>query len=644
MILDKIKKPNDIHKIPLAEFPQLAEEIRSFLIESVSRTGGHLASNLGVVELTLALHNVLDFPDDKLIWDVGHQAYTHKILTGRKGEFETLRKEGGLSGFPKRGESNCDSFDAGHSSDSISAGLGYVYARDLLGENYHVVSVIGDGALTGGMAYEALNNAAELKTNFIIVLNDNNMSISPNVGGMSNYLSAIRTAEAYTGMKMSLNKAVKKIPRVGTAMVDAVRRTKSSIKQLFIPGMLFENMGLTYLGPVDGHNMRQMMRLFNEAKRVKGPVVVHVLTEKGRGYEPARQNPDMFHGIGPFDIKTGKPTQKKVCPGYTDVFADALCQVAAEEEKLVAITAAMPDGTGLKKFSQRFPDRFFDVGIAEEHAVSFAAGLALGGVVPVVAIYSSFLQRAVDQMLHDVCMQKLHVIFAVDRAGLVGADGETHQGTLDMAFFRLVPNLTIMAPKDFKELEDMLEFAVKLNKPVIIRYPRGGEDSKVKFERHENIELGKAEVLKKIIDEEKSNKTKILQKIGDKVFNNKTQRERVTIIAIGKMVARAMDIGQRLQEKMDVEVINARFLKPLDDNTIIESIKKTKNVITIEDGTIINGLATAVKEVIVNNNLQGVKIKSYAYPDEFIKHGSVDELEKIYGLDEENIINGVNKS
>ena len=393
MILDKIKKPNDIHKIPLAEFPQLAEEIRSFLIESVSRTGGHLASNLGVVELTLALHNVLDFPDDKLIWDVGHQAYTHKILTGRKGEFETLRKEGGLSGFPKRGESNCDSFDAGHSSDSISAGLGYVHARDLLGENYHVVSVIGDGALTGGMAYEALNNAAELDTNFIIVLNDNNMSISPNVGGMSNYLSAIRTAEAYTGMKMSLNKAVKKIPRVGTAMVDAVRRTKSSIKQLFIPGMLFENMGLTYLGPVDGHNMRQMMRLFNEAKRVKGPVVVHVLTEKGRGYEPARQNPDMFHGIGPFDIKTGKPTQKKVCPGYTDVFADALCQVAAEEEKLVAITAAMPDGTGLKKFSQRFPDRFFDVGIAEEHAVSFAAGLALGSMVEICAEVCSELQK-----------------------------------------------------------------------------------------------------------------------------------------------------------------------------------------------------------------------------------------------------------
>ena len=357
MILDKIKKPNDIHKIPLAEFPQLAEEIRSFLIESVSRTGGHLASNLGVVELTLALHNVLDFPDDKLIWDVGHQAYTHKILTGRKGEFETLRKEGGLSGFPKRGESNCDSFDAGHSSDSISAGLGYVHARDLLGENYHVVSVIGDGALTGGMAYEALNNAAELDTNFIIVLNDNNMSISPNVGGMSNYLSAIRTAEAYTGMKMSLNKAVKKIPRVGTAMVDAVRRTKSSIKQLFIPGMLFENMGLTYLGPVDGHNMRQMMKLFNEAKRVEGPVVVHVLTEKGRGYGPASSHPERFHGTGPFDIQSGRPLAAKTAPTYTNHFSGAICSLAEKNRKIVAITAAMPDGTGLNQFRKKFPGK-----------------------------------------------------------------------------------------------------------------------------------------------------------------------------------------------------------------------------------------------------------------------------------------------
>ena len=471
MILEKIKKPNDIHKIPLKDFEPLAAEIRDFLIRSVSRTGGHLASNLGVVELTLALHNVLDFPEDKLIWDVGHQAYTHKILTGRKDEFKNLRQEGGLSGFPKRSESPCDAYDAGHSSNSISAGLGYVHARDILGQKHHVVSVIGDGALTGGMAYEALNNAAELKTNFIIIINDNNMSISRNVGGMSTYLSALRTAEAYTGMKMGVTKALKKVPKVGTALVDTMRKTKSSVKQLFIPGMLFENMGLTYLGPVDGHNMRQMMKLFNEAKRVEGPVVVHVLTKKGRGYEPASAHPDRFHGTGPFDIKTGRALQKKTVPGYTDVFSKALVSLGEKNKKLTAITAAMPDGTGLVEFSRRFPDRFFDVGIAEEHAVSFAAGLALGGLVPVVAIYSSFLQRAVDQILHDVCMQKLHVIFAVDRAGLVGADGETHQGCFDLSYLSMMPNMTVLAPKNDRELEEMLAFAVSFDGPIAIRYP-----------------------------------------------------------------------------------------------------------------------------------------------------------------------------
>ena len=616
MILDKIKKPNDIHKIPLAEFPQLAEEIRSFLIESVSRTGGHLASNLGVVELTLALHNVLDFPDDKLIWDVGHQAYTHKILTGRKGEFETLRKEGGLSGFPKRGESNCDSFDAGHSSDSISAGLGYVHARDLLGENYHVVSVIGDGALTGGMAYEALNNAAELDTNFIIVLNDNNMSISPNVGGMSNYLSAIRTAEAYTGMKMSLNKAVKKIPRVGTAMVDAVRRTKSSIKQLFIPGMLFENMGLTYLGPVDGHNMRQMMRLFNEAKRVKGPVVVHVLTEKGRGYEPARQNPDMFHGIGPFDIKTGKPTQKKVCPGYTDVFADALCQVAAEEEKLVAITAAMPDGTGLKKFSQRFPDRFFDVGIAEEHAVSFAAGLALGGVIPVVAIYSSFLQRAVDQMLHDVCMQKLHVIFAVDRAGLVGADGETHQGNFDISYLSMMPGMTVMAPKNDWELKEMLRFAVKADGPVAIRYPRGNAYQGLQ-EYQTAVEMGKSEVLHS----------------GCKV----------AVLALGSMVEICADVCSELQKAgIDPTFVNVRFVKPLDTALLDQLALNHSLVVTVEENVQNGGFGQQVCGYMEEHH-PGIQVLPVAIPDRFVPHGCVDSLRVQLGLSANAIAEKIKK-
>ena len=610
MILDKIKKPNDIHKIPLAEFPQLADEIRSFLIESVSRTGGHLASNLGVVELTLALHNVLDFPDDRLIWDVGHQAYTHKILTGRKGEFDTLRKEGGLSGFPKRGESSCDSFDAGHSSDSISAGLGYVRARDLLGEKYHVVSVIGDGALTGGMAYEALNNAAELDTNFIIVLNDNNMSISPNVGGMSNYLSALRTAEAYTGMKMSLNKAVKKIPHVGTAMVDAMRRTKSSIKQLFIPGMLFENMGLTYLGPVDGHNMRQMMRLFNEAKRVKGPVVVHVLTEKGRGYEPARQNPDMFHGIGPFDIKTGKPTQKKTCPGYTDVFSDVLCQVAAEEEKLVAITAAMPDGTGLKKFSQRFPDRFFDVGIAEEHAVSFAAGLALGGVIPVVAIYSSFLQRAVDQMLHDVCMQKLHVIFAVDRAGLVGADGETHQGNFDISYLSMMPGMTVMAPKNDWELKEMVRFAVHAEGPVAIRYPRGNAFRGLQ-EYQAPVVSGKSEVLHK--------------------------GSQVAVLALGSMVEVCEDVCQKLKETGDDPTfVNVRFVKPLDTALLDLLAEDHSLIVTVEENVQNGGFGQHVCSYMEEHH-PGVQVLLVAILDRFIPHGGVDSLRAQIGLDASGI-------
>ncbi len=605
MILDKIKKPNDIHKIPLAEFPQLADEIRSFLIESVSRTGGHLASNLGVVELTLALHNVLDFPDDKLIWDVGHQAYTHKILTGRKEEFATLRKEGGLSGFPKRGESSCDSFDAGHSSDSISAGLGYVRARDLLGEKYHVVSVIGDGALTGGMAYEALNNAAELETNFIIVLNDNNMSISPNVGGMSNYLSVLRTAEAYTGMKISINKAVKKIPHVGTAMVDAMRRTKSSIKQLFIPGMLFENMGLTYLGPVDGHNMRQMMRLFNEAKRVKGPVVVHVLTEKGRGYEPARRNPDMFHGIGPFDIKTGRLTQKENFPGYTDVFSEALCEIAEEEKKVVAITAAMPGGTGLKKFSQRYPKRFFDVGIAEEHAVSFAAGLALGGVIPVVAIYSSFLQRAVDQMLHDVCMQKLHVVFAIDRAGLVGADGETHQGNFDISYLGMMPGMTVMAPKNDWELKEMLRFAVKAEGPVAIRYPRGNACQK--FEEYQTpVEAGKSEVLHK--------------------------GRNVAVLALGSMVEVCQEICEELEKDgIDPTFVNVRFVKPMDTALLDELTEDHSLLVTVEENVENGGFGQHVCGYMENHHPE-CQVLPIAIPDRFVAHGSVDSLREQLGL------------
>lgn len=606
MILDKIKKPNDIHKIALADFPQLAEEIRNFLLESVSETGGHLASNLGVVELTLALHNVLDFPEDKLIWDVGHQAYTHKILTGRKEEFKTLRKEGGLSGFPKRSESDCDSFDTGHSSTSISAGLGYVRARDILGQKHHVVSVIGDGALTGGMAYEAMNNAAELKTNFIIILNDNNMSISKNVGGMSSYLSALRTAEAYTGMKINATKALKKIPRIGTAVVDTMRKTKSSIKQLIIPGMLFENMGLTYLGPVDGHNMRQMMKLFNEAKRVEGPVLVHVLTEKGHGYIPACSHPARFHGTGPFDVKTGKFLETKENLNYTDVFSKTMCSLGKENRRVAAITAAMPEGTGLKAFARSFPERFFDVGIAEEHAVTFAAGLALGGLIPVVAIYSSFLQRAVDQILHDVCMQKLHVVFAIDRAGLVGADGETHQGCFDFSYLSMIPNLTVMAPKNDWELQEMLRAAVRdFDGPCAIRYPKGTAYTGLS-EFHQPVQIGKSEVL--------------------------YEGREVAILAVGSMVSTCKEVYDMLKCRgIEPTFVNARFIKPLDTE-LLDTLAKTHSLfVTVEENVKNGGFGEHVS-AYMEACQPDVRVMNLAIWDRFVEQGKIESLRVKIGL------------
>lgn len=606
MILDKIKKPNDIHKIALADFPQLAEEIRNFLLESVSETGGHLASNLGVVELTLALHNVLDFPEDKLIWDVGHQAYTHKILTGRKEEFKTLRKESGLSGFPKRSESDCDSFDTGHSSTSISAGLGYVRARDILGQKHHVVSVIGDGALTGGMAYEAMNNAAELKTNFIIVLNDNNMSISKNVGGMSSYLSALRTAEAYTGMKINATKALKKIPRIGTAVVDTMRKTKSSIKQLIIPGMLFENMGLTYLGPVDGHNMRQMMKLFNEAKRVEGPVLVHVLTEKGHGYIPACSHPARFHGTGPFDVKTGKFLETKENLNYTDVFSKTMCSLGKENRRVAAITAAMPEGTGLKAFARSFPERFFDVGIAEEHAVTFAAGLALGGLIPVVAIYSSFLQRAVDQILHDVCMQKLHVVFAIDRAGLVGADGETHQGCFDFSYLSMIPNLTVMAPKNDWELQEMLRAAVRdFDGPCAIRYPKGTAYTGLS-EFHQPVQIGKSEVL--------------------------YEGREVAILAVGSMVSTCKEVYDMLKCRgIEPTFVNARFIKPLDTE-LLDTLAKTHSLfVTVEENVKNGGFGEHVS-AYMEACQPDVRVMNLAIWDRFVEQGKIESLRVKIGL------------
>ncbi len=609
-MLEKIQKPNDIKKIPADQLPALAEEIREFIIESLSKTGGHLASNLGVVELTIAMHRVFDLPKDKLIWDVGHQSYTHKILTGRKDGFETLRREGGISGFPKRSESDCDVFDTGHSSTSISAGVGYVRARELKKENYSVVSIIGDGALTGGMAYEALNNAASLKSNFIIVLNDNEMSITENVGGMSSYLSGLRTASAYTDFKMDVTKALNRIPGIGPDMVDAMRKTKSSIKQIIIPGMLFEDMGLTYLGPVDGHNIPQLIKTFQEAKRFEGPILVHVLTQKGRGYEPAMRHPARFHGAGPFDVKTGLPVGKSN-PTYTDVFSTVMRKMGDRRKDVAAVTAAMMTGVGLKRFSNMFPDRCFDVGIAEEHAVTFAAALSLGGITPVVAIYSSFLQRAYDQIMHDVCMQNLHVVFAIDRAGLVGYDGETHHGIFDLSYLGSMPNMTILAPKNLWELSDMIKFAVDYDGPIAVRYPRGEAYTGLK-EFRAPICLGKSEVIH--------------------------EGSRVALLAVGSMVKMAEEVQKQLKERMDMDaaLVNARFVKPIDEELLRSFADTYELVVTLEENVKDGGFGERVLAFAEEEDLPfGVEI--IALPDRFIPHGSVSYQMKQVGFTPEDI-------
>ena len=609
-MLEKIQKPNDIKKIPADQLPALAEEIREFIIESLSKTGGHLASNLGVVELTIAMHRVFDLPKDKLIWDVGHQSYTHKILTGRKDGFETLRREGGISGFPKRSESDCDVFDTGHSSTSISAGVGYVRARELKKENYSVVSIIGDGALTGGMAYEALNNAASLKSNFIIVLNDNEMSITENVGGMSSYLSGLRTASAYTDFKMDVTKALNRIPGIGPGMVDAMRKTKSSIKQIIIPGMLFEDMGLTYLGPVDGHNIPQLIKTFQEAKRFEGPILVHVLTQKGRGYEPAMRHPARFHGAGPFDVKTGLPVGKSN-PTYTDVFSTVMRKMGDRRKDVAAVTAAMMTGVGLKRFSNMFPDRCFDVGIAEEHAVTFAAALSLGGITPVVAIYSSFLQRAYDQIMHDVCMQNLHVVFAIDRAGLVGYDGETHHGIFDLSYLGSMPNMTILAPKSLWELSDMIKFAVDYDGPIAVRYPRGEAYTGLK-EFRAPICLGKSEVIH--------------------------EGSRVALLAVGSMVKMAEEVQKQLKERMDMDaaLVNARFVKPIDEELLRSFADTYELVVTLEENVKDGGFGERVLAFAEEEDLPfGVEI--IALPDRFIPHGSVSYQMKQVGFTPEDI-------
>ncbi len=609
MILETIEQENDIKKVAPEQWTVLAEEIRDFLIHKISVTGGHLGSNLGAVELTMALHLSLMLPKDKIVWDVGHQSYTHKILTGRKAGFENLRKYGGMSGFPKRKESDCDCFDTGHSSTSISAGLGLVEARNLRNEDYTIVSVIGDGSLTGGMAYEALNNAAQLKKNFIIVLNDNNMSISENVGGMSKYLNNIRTTERYLDIKEGIYNSLME-SRLGEPIVESIRRAKSSVKHLVIPGMFFEDMGLTYLGPVDGHNIPDMLKVFREAKRCKSAVIVHVLTQKGKGFAPAEKHPARFHGAEPFDIETGLPLTPKTKSNYTDVFSTVMCKLGDRDENIVAITAAMPDGTGLKRFRNMYPDRFFDVGIAEEHAVTFAAGLAAGGMKPVVAIYSSFLQRAYDQILHDVCIQNLPVVFAIDRAGLVGSDGETHQGIFDLSYLSSIPNMHILAPKNKWELSDMLKFAIAFQGPVALRYPRGEAYDGLR-ECREPIVLGKAEWI--------------------------YQGEQIALVAVGSMVKTALTVREQLICKgYDCSIINARFVKPIDAELIGAVSTSHKLIVTMEENVASGGFGEKVRAYLDSIHAEA-KLLCISIPDEYVEHGNVEILRKEVGIDADTI-------
>ena len=611
MLLDQIKQSSDIKKLTEEDYPVLAQEIRQFLIEKISHTGGHLASNLGVVELTMALHLAFDLPKDKIIWDVGHQAYTHKLLSGRKAGFDELRQFGGMSGFPKRAESPYDAFDTGHSSTSISAGLGIAQAREIQGEDYSVISVIGDGALTGGMAYEALNNAAQLKKNFIIVLNDNKMSISENVGGMSRYLSSVRTKESYAELKKGVDRALSAIPVVGKSLSYGLYLAKNGVKQFFVPGMLFEDMGITYLGPVDGHNVPELVRTLKEAKRVRHAVLVHVITKKGKGYAPAEKNPARFHGVDPFDIATGQPLKKKQYPSYTEVFSKKICELAGENRKIVAVTAAMPDGTGLTRFSKKFPDRCFDVGIAEAHAVTSAAGMASAGLKPVVAVYSSFLQRGYDQILHDVCLQKLPVLFAIDRAGLVGSDGETHQGIFDISFLSLVPGMTIMAPKNRWELEAMLEFGVNFEGPLAIRYPRG-EAYRGLSEFAAPMEYGKAEML--------------------------YEESGIALFALGSMVSTGEHVREKLKARgYSCTLVNARFAKPMDTDMLDRLCRNHDLIVTMEENVLRGGLGMCATRYIHEHYPQ-VKVIQVALPDAYVEHGNVSLLREMLGIDSDSVI------
>lgn len=610
MVLDKIQRPNDVKELKEQELPILADEIRQFIIDKVSDNGGHLASNLGVVELTIALHRCLNFPQDKLIWDVGHQSYTHKILTGRKNGFDSLRKYHGMSGFPKRDESNCDAFDTGHSSTSLSAGLGMVCARELKKEKYKVVSVIGDGSLTGGLAFEALNNAASLKSNYIMILNDNHMSISENVGGLSHYLAGVRTAKGYTNFKKNVKASLSKMNAIGEELERNIRRAKSMLKQVFIPGMFFEDMGITYLGPIDGHNIEALTEVIEDAKQVEGAVLIHVITEKGKGYEPAQLHPESYHGVGPFIKKNGMAKKPKEEATYTDIFAKTICELAQTHEKLVIITAAMMDGCGLKGFAKRFPDRFFDVGIAEEHAVTFACGLAAGGFHPFFAVYSSFLQRGYDQILHDMCMQNLPVTLMLDRAGLVGNDGETHQGVFDLSYLTMIPNMTVFAPKNRYEFQDAIAFAADFEAPMAIRYPKT-DAVRVLKEYREPIKLGKSEWIRR--------------------------GSRVALLAIGTMVETAMEVEELLaKDGIDATVVNLRFAKPLDYEMLDEVLDYHSLIVTMEENVLSGGVGEHICRYVELHST-GVRVIACGIPDKFIHQGSIKELLEETGLDAQSI-------
>lgn len=610
MVLDKIQRPNDVKELKEQELPILADEIRQFIIDKVSDNGGHLASNLGVVELTIALHRCLNFPQDKLIWDVGHQSYTHKILTGRKNGFDSLRKYHGMSGFPKRDESNCDAFDTGHSSTSLSAGLGMVCARELKKEKYKVVSVIGDGSLTGGLAFEALNNAASLKSNYIMILNDNHMSISENVGGLSHYLAGVRTAKGYTNFKKNVKASLSKMNAIGEELERNIRRAKSMLKQVFIPGMFFEDMGITYLGPIDGHNIEALTEVIEDAKQVEGAVLIHVITEKGKGYEPAQLHPESYHGVGPFIKKNGMAKKPKEEATYTDIFAKTICELAQTHEKLVTITAAMMDGCGLKGFAKRFPDRFFDVGIAEEHAVTFACGLAAGGFHPFFAVYSSFLQRGYDQILHDMCMQNLPVTLMLDRAGLVGNDGETHQGVFDLSYLTMIPNMTVFAPKNRYEFQDAIAFAADFEAPMAIRYPKT-DAVRVLKEYREPIKLGKSEWIRR--------------------------GSRVALLAIGTMVETAMEVEELLaKDGIDATVVNLRFAKPLDYEMLDEVLDYHRLIVTMEENVLSGGVGEHICRYVEMHST-GVRVIACGIPDKFIHQGSIKALLEETGLDAQSI-------